>query len=490
MKASSFASISIWLREGKYAPGDFEITSWLFLRALGVIYYAAFVSFGMQATGLIGDHGILPVSDFTTLVSSHLGIERYWQLPMVFWINTTDLFIQSVCVAGAIASLLITFNILPRISLLLAYILYLSLTNAGQTFMSFQWDYLLIDAGFLGFLLSIATRPGIFLLRWLIFRFIFLSGVVKIASGDATWRDLSALTYHFQTQPLPTPLAWYAHHLPFSILTCMTFITLFIELIFPFFIFYSRRMRFVAAFGILGLQTVIALTGNYNFFNLLVIAGCLALFDDAAFLRVLPQRLIAYLRERPAKPTSQLSFKIVGAAAIVIIFATSLQLVTFFGVRLSGPLTWINEALAPMHIINTYGPFAVMTTKREEIIIEGSDDHKNWKEYAFTYKPGDVMRRPPWNIPHQPRVDWQLWFAALESPYQNRWFLNFVRRLLENEPQVTSLLENNPFPHQPPKYIRALLYEYRFSSPEEKDKTGAWWDRSLTSVYMPAVSLK
>jgi len=484
---------SLWLWGRDYAPPRFDLVSWLFLRALGLIYLAAFVSFGVQALGLIGSHGILPLSEFTGAIRSQLGIERYWWFPMVFWLDQSDFAIQAVCWAGAALSLLLVFNVLPRLSLLFLYALYLSLFFAGQVFMGFQWDLLLLEAGFLALVLSIATKPGIWLLRWLLFRFMFLSGAVKLLSGDPTWANLSALSYHFQTQPLPTPLAWYAHHLPQGILTASTAATFVIELGLPFLIFCPRRLRFVAAFGFVLLQVLILLTGNYTFFNLLVMALCLVLFDDAAVRKVLPQRLTRFVRRRvrDIQPGKIVSYA-AGAFALLIVFCSLVQMHAAFGGRISAPARWINEEISPLCIVNSYGLFAVMTTARPEIIVEGSDDGVHWREYAFKYKPGDVRRPPRWNVPHQPRLDWQMWFAALGTASQNPWFPRFLQRLLENSPEVTALLGSNPFafPPKPPLYVRALLYDYRFSTRAEKAATGAWWVRQREGIYYPAVALE
>jgi predicted DCC family thiol-disulfide oxidoreductase YuxK len=481
----------IWLWGRDYEPPRFDLVSWLFLRAIGLIYLIAFLSFGVQALGLIGSHGILPLSEFADAVRSQLGSQRYWQFPMVFWLSQSDFAIQATCWAGAALSLLLIFDVLSRLSLFFLYALYLSLFYAGQDFLGFQWDLLLLEAGFLAFLLSMATRPGIWLLRWLLFRFMFLSGAVKLLSGDATWANLSALSYYFQTEPLPTPLAWYAHHLPQAVLTASTAMTLFIELALPFLIFFPRRLRFVAAFGILLLQVVILLTGNYAFFNLLTMALCLVLFDDAALRGILPQSLIRFAQHqvRPGKPGKIVSYA-VGALALLIVFTGLGQLQAVFIGRISLPAAWLNQEIAPLHIVNSYGLFAVMTTTLPEIIVEGSDDGVHWREYGFKYKPGDVMRRPLWNFPHQPRLDWQMWFAALGTASENPWFATFLRRLLENSPDVTALLGSNPFPGKPPLYVRALLYDYRYSTPEEKKATGAWWVRQPEGVYFPAVALR
>jgi predicted DCC family thiol-disulfide oxidoreductase YuxK len=487
---SAFYRPSRWLWGREFEPPRFELVAWLFLRAMGLIYLIAFVSFAVQALGLIGSNGILPLSDFVDAARGALGLERYWQLPMVFWLSQSDFMIQGVCWAGAAFSLLLIFNVLPRLSSFLLYALYLSLFYAGQIFMGFQWDVLLLESGFLVFLLSLSTRPGIWLLRWLLFRFMFLSGAVKLLSGDPTWHNLSALSYYFQTEPLPTPLAWYAHHLPQVVLSAMTVATFIIEIGLPFLIFCPRRLRFVAAFGFLLLQVVILLTGNYTFFNLLTMALCLVLFDDAALRKVLPQRVIRFAEKhvRETNPGKVASFA-VGAFALLIVFVSLVQLHAEFGGRTLATSSSLAEEISPLHLVNTYGLFAVMTTTRPEIIIEGSDDIVHWREYAFRYKPGDVMRRPQWNFPHQPRLDWQMWFAALGTASENPWIPLFLQRLLENSPEVTGLLGTNPFPDKPPRYVRALLYDYRFSTPQEKAATGAWWVRQPEGIYYPAASL-
>ena len=481
---------SLWLWGRDYEPPRFDMVSWLFLRAMGLIYLAAFVSFGVQALGLIGSHGILPLSEFAGAIRSQLGTEGYWRFPMLFWLDQSDFAIQAACWAGAALSLLLIFNVLPRLSLLFLYALYLSLFYAGQTFTGYQWDLLLLESGFLALFLSLMTKPGIWLLRWLLFRFMFLSGSVKLLSGDPTWASLSALSYYFQTEPLPAPLAWYAHHLPQAVLTASTAATFVIELGLPFLIFCPRRLRFVGAFGILLLNVLILLTGNYAFFNLLAMALCLVLFDDAALHKVIPQPLTRFAQHQVRDiKVGKIGSIAAGAFALLIVFDGCVQMHAVFGGRISPVAAWIYDEIAPLSIVNTYGLFAVMTTTRPEIIIEGSDDGVHLREYAFKYKPGDVMRRPQWNIPDQPRLDWQMWFAALGTPLESPWFSRFLQRLLENSPEVTALLGSNPFPRKPPLYVRALLYDYRYSSPQQKQATGAWWVRQPEGIYYPAADL-
>jgi predicted DCC family thiol-disulfide oxidoreductase YuxK len=486
---AAFYRISLFLWGRDYGPPRHDLVSFLFLRLFGLIYLSAFISFGVQAQGLIGSHGILPLAELIDAVTRNFGSERFFLMPMVFWWNASDFAIQAVCWTGAGLSLLLVFNLLPRLSLLLLYVLYLSLLYGGQAFMTFQWDTFLLEAGFLALLLSFATAPGIWLLRWLLFRFIFMSGVVKLLSGDPNWWNLSALSYHFLTQPLPTPPAWYAAHLPLRVLKFATGGTFFVELILPFLIFCPRRPRFFAAFGILLLQSCILITGNYNWFNLQTILLCLPLFDDAALQKILPQRVIRVLlvRARNNAPRRVVTV-IVGALALLIVFCSLVQMDGRFGGNPPNVAQAVDRFIEPLRIVSSYGLFAVMTTERDEIVIEGSNDGVEWREYEFWYKPGDVSRRPRWSILHQPRLDWQMWFAALEEPQGLPWFWQFVQRLLENEPAVTALLEKNPFPEKPPIYVRAQFYDYTYASSEEKAK-GIWWDRRLLGPYFPAVDL-
>jgi hypothetical protein len=249
-------------------------------------------------------------------------------------------------------------------------------------------------------------------------------------------------------------------------------------------------MRFFAAFGILVLQSCILLTGNYNWFNLQTLLLCLLLFDDAALRKVLPQRLIRRLPVRPDRAAPRTVVRVtVCCWALVIVFCSLVQMDVRFGGSPPAVTQKFAALLEPLHMVSGYGLFAVMTTQRDEIVIEGSYDGLQWHEYEFRYKPGDLARRPPWNIPHQPRLDWQMWFAALDDPRRLRWFQLFLQKLLENGPAVTALLEKNPFANRPPRYVRAQFYDYTYSGSEEKAQ-GLWWHRRLLGPYFPTVYLK
>jgi predicted DCC family thiol-disulfide oxidoreductase YuxK len=482
-----FYRICLLLWGRNYQPPKFGLVSWLFLRGMGLIYLSAFVSFAVQAMGLIGSDGILPLHHMTELLTGHLGNARRWVVPMIFWLNDSDAAIQAVSWGGAALSLLLVFNILLRVCLILLYFFYLSLIYAGQSFMTYQWDIFLVEAGFLSILLSFSTRPGVWLLRWLLFRFMFMSGCVKLLSGDETWANLTALSYHFLTQPLPTPLGWHAAQLPMWFLKFSTGTTFFVELLLPWLIFFPRYLRFFGAAGIFLIEFLISLTGNYNFFNLQTMLMCLLLFDDAAVSHIIPQRI----REKLAARTKEIAANVTGRAVIgffagLIVLCSLTEMSASFGAEPPIVCVAVDRLFKPFNIVNPYGLFAVMTTKREEIILEGSDDGKNWKEYEFKYKPGSLDRAPKWNIPHQPRLDWQMWFASLTDPRRLAWFPRFLKKLMDGSPEVLALIETNPFPEHPPKYIRAEFYDYTYATPAEKAK-GIWWRREYVGHYFPCV---
>jgi lipase maturation factor 1 len=444
----------------------------LFLQALGAIYLIAFVSFGVQAGGLIGSQGILPATNFLHGVRQELGARAFWYVPTVFWASSSDLALRVAWIAGAGLAILLMLGFWRRACLIALSILYISISTAGQDFWSFQWDILLTEAGFLAIFAD--GSPGrTFLFRWLLFRLTFMSGAVKLLSGDPTWRDLTALSYHYQTQPLPTPIAWYMNQLPIWFQKASTVFVFFVELVVPCLIFAPLRPRRIAAGLLIGLQVLILLTGNYTFFNLLTIALCVFLFAE-------PHR----------QPQSR-SHQTVTLALMVFVLTTSgLQFLEMFRMPLPAPVRGYLVWISPLRLINSYGLFAVMTTTRPEIVVEGSNDGTAWQPYEFRYKPGDVRRAPTWVAPYQPRLDWQMWFAALGNADENRWFYNFAARLMQGSPPVLTLLAHNPFPANPPRYIRAVVYDYRFTDFAERRRTGAWWRREEKATYLPAISLR
>jgi len=451
---------------------------WIFLRILAVIYLVAFTSFGMQVTGLIGARGIAPVGRYLAAVSQTFGPAGYRMMPTLFWFAHGDGVLLAACWAGIAISLVLLLDYFERVSLICLYVLYFSLCTAGQEFMSFQWDFLLLEAGFLAIFLG-QSKLVVFLFRWLAFRLTFLSGAVKLMSHDPTWRNLTALSYHYWTQPLPTPVAWYANQLPFWFHRFSTAMVFVIELGVPFLFFAPRPWRFWGAFCALYLQVLIFLTGNYTFFNLLAMAIYLFLFDDAALAKM--RLRTRHVRINPAVAAT--------VAAIVVVLSVSELWGMFFGSTSEEGSALVHWA-APFGIVNTYGLFAMMTTSRPEIIVQGSADGQTWLDYEFKYKPGDLRRAPRWVAPFQPRLDWQMWFAALSGPRGAPWFDNFMVRLLQGSPEVRALLARDPFAGARPKYVRALLYDYRFTDFAARRETGDWWQRSPRGMYFPEISLE
>jgi hypothetical protein len=389
--------------------------------------------------------------------------------------------------------------------------------------MGYQWDALLVEATFLAlFVTPSGLRRGgphtesgpprfaIWALGWLLFRLMLLSGAVKILSEDKLWRAMTALGVHFQTQPLPTPLSWWVHHMPQGIHRFCCGAMFVIELGFPWLLLAGRLGRRSAAAAFVGLMGIIALTGNYCFFNLLVAALCLPLVDDLFWARIqlavegwLPRfgGLSAHTSElewkrsalpKPAfEPPGKLWMGVSVFALGVALWASCLQT----GMQL---FRWRNvprwvafplEVASPFRIANPYGLFAVMTEHRPEIVLQGSDDGKTWKEYEFKWKAGALEKAPRFVAPYQPRLDWQMWFASLGQLRNNPWFSNFMLRVLQGEPRVLNLLAENPFPEKPPRLLRALLFQYRFSTPEEREQTGVWWQRDDRGDYCPPVTL-
>ena len=476
-------------------PPAYTIASSLFARVIALIYLIAFVSFGRQARGLIGAQGIQPATEFFTAVTRQLGPNGFWQVPTLFWWIHSEFGLESIAWGGAViagvAAIGRPHTSGQKAAFVLLFVYYLSIVNAGQIFMSYQWDFLLLEAGFLAiFLKPVFTR--VFLFRWLLFRLMFESGAVKLLSHDGSWRNLTALAVHYQTQPLPTPIAWYMMQLPLSFQKASTVFVFVVELGLPFLMFGPRRLKQIAALGTIGLQTLILLTGNYTFFNLLAIAFCLFLLDDA-FFKGLHMRLPAASssRRKTTAGSRMYANRQVSAALFAFIMIVSVAgLAGMFGFRLPSIVDDVLGPAARFGVVNEYGLFATMTTSRPEISIEGSNDAVDWQPYIFHYKPGPLNRAPGWAEPFQPRLDWQMWFAALGNYRENPWLLRFMERLLEGSPPVLELLDRNPFAGKPPKYIRAMVYDYRFTTFDERRQTGNWWKRELKGTYFPPISLR
>src|SRR5215510_4196954 len=496
-----------WLL-GPEAAGEGKTTHllprWIVLRALGVIYFSAFYSYLFQVKGLIGPQGILPVSEFLPQVKEALGgVKGLWYAPTLFWLGASDRALMIVCWLGIAASLAVIFNLWPRISLFICLICFLSFVAAGQEFSSYQSDGMLLEAGFISlFFAPPGLRPGLgaahapsrfsrFLLQWEWFRIYFGSGVVKLASGDYSWRHLTAMDDYYQNGPLPTWIGWYVQHLPHKFHAFTALLTLVAELGLVFMMFLPRRWRIICFFIVTPFQIGIILTANYTFLNYLVLVLGFLLLDDGFVRSILPRRWREpeKVEEAKAVPSGQwhywlLPMRRVGAGVCLwwIFYATSVLLLEEIphGAFLpDGPA----RALERFRIANQYGLFAVMTHERYEIEFQGSNDGEAWTPYLFRYKPQDPNRAPGIYAPYQPRFEWNLWFASLGSGRQNLWVLQTEIRLLKGSPTVLSLFANNPFLRGAPQKVRAVIYQYWFTDMETKRKTGAWWRRELLGLY-------
>jgi hypothetical protein len=481
----------------------YRATRVLLLRGIGAVYVAAYASLAVQVGGLVGSRGILPARLYLERIYQVLGPDAYLELPTIFWLNASDAALHSVCWGGVVVGALVTAGLVPRVGLIVLWAGYLSLTHACQVFLGYQWDSLLLEAGLLaalfapgGLWLSGARgRPPVavlWLFRWLVFRLMFLSGVVKIGSGDPTWAAWEALRYHYETQPLPTWTSWYVHQMPGWFHTASVGFMFWAELIAPFLIFGPRPLRWVAFASAVMLQGGILATGNYGFFNVLSIVLCISLLDDREWGWTARRRgepgewTDAVGPAKAENPTlwERLRRALLWGAVAVIVLATSAGVLGIVLPRASvpWPMELVRGWVEPLRSTNTYGLFAVMTTKRPEIELEGSDDGLSWTPYRCRWKPEEPWRRPRFTTPHLPRLDWQLWFAALGGHCASEpWFLHFEQRLFEGSPPVLALLRENPFPDHPPRFIRARLYLYKFTGPGARD----WWAREEVGLYCP-----
>jgi hypothetical protein len=472
--------------------GDYRLVGWLFLRCLGGLYLAAFASLAMQIEALAGSQGIYPIAEQLEGMGERYGLLRFLAYPSVFWAESGDLALSAAAYVGsALAVLLVLAGWIgerwERAVLVALYVLYLSLYHAGRVFTNFQWDYLLLEAGFLAIFLPGGSRLVVWLFRWLLFRLRFLSGVSKLLSGDPTWSGLTALSYYFETQPLPHAGAWYAHQLPDWLLRLGTGATLVVEILVPLMMFLPRPWRFAAAWLTILWQVLIMLTSNHNFFNLLTIALCLFLFDDRALARVLPRPL----RERagsslvlPMHPRRAVAVATALAAAVIV--PASITGAVTLHPRVEPP-HWVSVAtlwIGQYRIANRYHVFPTIEQQRTDVQIEGSMDGKTWRAYEFRYLPAAPERIAAFIVPHHPRLDWMMWFVPM-GPVFLDWFERFLVRLLEGSPPITGLLREAPFGDEPARMLRVEVYRYRFTTPEERGHAGDWWHRDYLGPFHP-----
>jgi hypothetical protein len=463
-----------------------QLTSQIFLRLLGLIYLSAFLSLYLQINGLVGPEGILPLENHLRYAENQLGQPAAWfRLPSLFWwIGTSAAALEITALLGVGLSLLLVFARWQRSALILLFILYLSLYHAGQIFTNFQWDTLLLETGLLAiFLVGGPSWLLLFLFEWLLFRLRFMSGLFKLVSGDPSWAGFTALNHYFETQPLPHIGAWYAHHLPEWLLKGGVGLTLFSELILPFFIFLPRPFRLTAAGITILIQLLIIATSNHNFINLLTILLCLFLLDDDLIRRILPRSIFAE-RQSVSTGSRPIHGIAVSITALLILPASLIGLYSNLAPEPgAAPMQSYYNRVRSFGIGNIYHIFPTMQTERQELVIQGSQDGIEWQDYRFHYKPGDTARAPAFVMPHHPRLDWMIWFVPTQQQLQMQWFGLFMQRLHQGSEAVTKLLAVNPFERQPPRYLRVSVYRYRFSSQEYRTKTGIWWQREYVGEF-------
>jgi hypothetical protein len=469
-------------------PGapDLWIPRLLFQRGLGLVYFIAFLVAVNQFRALLGEHGLQPVPlfvkqvEFTDSPSLFFFVPKDWAFATAAWLG---LAISIAAMAG------FTERFGTPVSMAawaLMWLLYISFVNVGQTFYSFGWETMLLEAGFCAiFLGASSTMPSVlpnWVLRWMEFRVMFGAGLIKLR-GDPCWRDLTCLDYHYQTQPIPNPLSWYFYWLPRSILHGGVAFNHFVELIVPFGFFLPQPIASIAAAITILFQLLLMLSGNLSFLNLLTIVIALPMLDPRWFkwLPVAPPQL--------HEPSRWFEYATIGYAAVVVLLSIRPA------INLVSSRQLMNASFEPLHLVNTYGAFGSIGRVRDEIIVEGTgnatpNEYADWRAYEFKGKPGNPMRMPPQIAPYHLRLDWQMWFAAMSDYSQEPWFVNFVAKLLKGDRATISLLRYNPFAGAPPKYIRAQLYRYRFTTAEERKRTGAWWHRDLEGVWFPPVSLE
>lgn len=496
-------SAAVWshLTNWPSRSNSYWLTRFVILRCLGFVYFIAFLAAANQLVPLIGKRGLLPAESFLQRVASHFGsrLDGFFALPSIFWFDTSDAFLVATAWAGLVLSFLVMAGFSNAILMTTLWALYMSIIHVGQDWYSYGWEIQLLETGFLAIFLcplfglspfprQPPATPVIWLFRWLGFRIMLGAGLIKMR-GDPCWRDCTCLYYHYETQPIPNPLSLYLHFMPHWFHRFGVGWNHFIELVVPWFAFWPRISRHIAGVLMVSFQGILILSGNLSFLNWLTIIPMLACFDDTFWRRILPRWLVQRVTHADAERPPSKRHRIAVGALVVVVAWLSLAPIA----NLLSPHQAMNTSFNRLHLVNTYGAFGSVGKERYEIIFEGTTDtnlteRTAWKEYEFKAKPGDIRRRPPVVAPYQPRIDWQIWFAAMSTPDNYPWTLHFIWKLLHNDSGTLSLLANNPFPDAPPKFIRADLYQYEFAP--RSDPSGAWWKRTRLRTWLPAMSVE
>ena len=483
------------------------LARWIFLRALALIYFSAFYSLLFQIKGLIGPQGIEPAGAYLSAASHYFGSTVWWHVPSLFWISSSSTALMAVTWIGIAASVSAFLNLWPRLTFFLCFLCFLSFVTTAGDFSSYQSDGMLLEAGFLAlFFAPPGLRPGfamrhppsnasLWLLRWEWFRIYFESGLVKELSGDPQWRHFTAMDQYYQNSPLPTWIGWYVQHLPHWFQAASTIGTLVMELVVVFLLFFPRRVRLILFFIVTPWEIGVILTGNYAFLNYIVLALGFLLLDDVYWTHIFPRPWRPQLTDEEAPiPPSRSRFRVALHATAVTISAVLLSWIAYATTaELTNMILPQTLPIAPaaaidsFRIANQYGLFAVMTRGRYEIEFQGSDDGRNWQPYLFTHKPQLLNQAPGIYAPYQPRFDWNLWFASLGDWQQNQIVPITEEKLLLNDRDVIGLFRSDPFGNRAPRYVRAVLWQYWFTSMAQKRRTGDWWTRKFLGLYAPAI---
>ncbi len=460
-------------------------------RGLAAVYLIAFLVAATQFRPLAGEDGLLPLEEYVDGIA-------FEERPSLFHLVPSDRAIGVAAwtgVALAVAALLGFPYWLPEpypvpASMLLwatMWGLYLSFVNAGRVFYGYGWESMLLETGFLAIFLGAgATHPPvivIWLVKWVLFRNMFGAGLIKIR-GDDCWRELTCMDHHYETQPIPNPLSWFAHRLPDRFHRVEVLGNHVVELAIPFLYFAPQPYAAIGGAATIGFQLWLMLTGNFAWLNALTIVQAIATFSDGVLTGLVPAV------ESPTTASAPLYLEITALLVGVLVVALSVRP----ALNMLTPGQVMNTAFDPLHLVNTYGAFGSITRNRYQLVAEGTraegPSEDDWEEYEFEGQPVRTDERPPQWAPYHLRLDWQLWFAAMSprpGPRQ-RWFLSFLEALLENDEDTLALLRRNPFPDEPPERVRVIRYRYRYTTPEEREETGRWWHRERVGTYVGSVS--
>lgn len=481
------------------ATPTYWLTRFVILRLAGIVYAVAFLAAVNQIVPLIGTNGLLPVGAYLHQMSHvpHSAIADFIHLPSVFWFWHSDTALLAVACIGFVLSCVVAAGFANAPLLAVLWFLYMSLIHAGQEWYGYGWEIQLTETGFLAIFLCplldmrpFPKRPPPFIMivlfRWLIFRIMFGAGLIKFR-GDVVWRNATALYYHFETQPIPGPLSRWFHFLPRTMLKIGVWFNWLAELVAPWLVFWPRVGRHIAGMVIVLFQITLILSGNLSFLNWLTIVPALACFDDGFWAKVLPRALVR--KAETAALNAEESQPMQTTALVVAAFIALLSIQPALNMLSPGQI--MNTSFDPFDLVNTYGAFGTVGQQRLNVVFEGTTDPRpdaktNWKPYIYKGLPVLLNKRPPQIAPYQPRLDWQMWFAAMASPDEYPWTLNLVWKLLHNDPAATGLFAANPFPGNPPRYIRAVLYRYKFAAPGNAQ--GLYWTRERISDWISPTS--